>query len=141
MKNGQKPHRTQIGHGPPVAHISAHGFWKPPEATSSAQFHPSPQLNGKSFHSSMHPVLHGAGVVHIWYNIPLCTILAQQSNGNISGPNSMIPNQSFKIQHPFQRRNLQLISLAIHGGYQKTIEGPQPPGPAGVWLEALSGLF
>ncbi|MBW0488877.1 hypothetical protein O181_028592 [Austropuccinia psidii MF-1] len=31
----------------------------------------------------MHPVLKVAGVVHIWYYIPLCTILAQQSNGDI----------------------------------------------------------
>ncbi|MBW0535234.1 hypothetical protein O181_074949 [Austropuccinia psidii MF-1] len=30
----------------------------------------------------MHPVLKDAGVVHIWYYIPLCTIFAQQSNGD-----------------------------------------------------------
>ncbi|MBW0540131.1 hypothetical protein O181_079846 [Austropuccinia psidii MF-1] len=29
----------------------------------------------------MHPVLKVAGVVHIWYYIPLCTIFAQQFNG------------------------------------------------------------
>ncbi|MBW0488584.1 hypothetical protein O181_028299 [Austropuccinia psidii MF-1] len=40
-----------------------------------------PQLKGNSFHSSMHPVLKVAGVVHIWYYIPLCTIFAQQFNG------------------------------------------------------------
>ncbi|MBW0517460.1 hypothetical protein O181_057175 [Austropuccinia psidii MF-1] len=53
----------------------------------------------------------------------------------------MIPNQGPKIQHPFQRRTLQLISLAIHGRYQRTIQGPQPPGPAGVGLAIISGLF
>ncbi|MBW0562841.1 hypothetical protein O181_102556 [Austropuccinia psidii MF-1] len=58
-----------------------------------------------------------------------------------SGPNSMIPNQGPKIHNPFQRRTLQLISLAIHGGYQKTISGPQPPGPAGVGLSILQELF
>ncbi|MBW0549282.1 hypothetical protein O181_088997 [Austropuccinia psidii MF-1] len=42
----------------------------------------SPQLMGNSFHSSMHPVLKVAEVVHIWYNIPLCTIFAQQFNVN-----------------------------------------------------------
>ncbi|MBW0492904.1 hypothetical protein O181_032619 [Austropuccinia psidii MF-1] len=42
----------------------------------------SPQLKGNSFHSSMHPVLKVAGVVHIWYYIPLYTIFAQQLNGN-----------------------------------------------------------
>ncbi|MBW0539855.1 hypothetical protein O181_079570 [Austropuccinia psidii MF-1] len=59
----------------------------------------------------------------------------------LSGTNSMIPNQGAKIQPPFQKRTLQLISLAIHGGYQKTIQGSQPPGPAGVGLAIISGLF
>ncbi|MBW0569229.1 hypothetical protein O181_108944 [Austropuccinia psidii MF-1] len=31
----------------------------------------------------MHPVLKIAGAVHIWYYIPLCTIFAQQFNGDI----------------------------------------------------------
>ncbi|MBW0592276.1 hypothetical protein O181_131991, partial [Austropuccinia psidii MF-1] len=31
----------------------------------------------------MHPVLKGAGMVHIWYYIPLCTIFAQKFNGDI----------------------------------------------------------
>ncbi|MBW0470475.1 hypothetical protein O181_010190 [Austropuccinia psidii MF-1] len=30
----------------------------------------------------MHPILKDAGVMHIWYYIPLCTIVAQQSNGD-----------------------------------------------------------
>ncbi|MBW0585210.1 hypothetical protein O181_124925 [Austropuccinia psidii MF-1] len=83
----------------------------------------------------MHPVLKVAGVVHIWYYIPLCTIFSQKFNNDVSEPNSMIPKQGLKIQHPFQRRTLQLISLAIHGSYQKTIQGSQPPGPAGAGLE------
>ncbi|MBW0483981.1 hypothetical protein O181_023696 [Austropuccinia psidii MF-1] len=58
-----------------------------------------------------------------------------------SGPNYMIQNQGPKIHHRFRRRTLQLISLAIPGGYQKTISGPQPPGPAGVGLEILPRLF
>ncbi|MBW0547592.1 hypothetical protein O181_087307 [Austropuccinia psidii MF-1] len=63
-------------------HCSAHGLWQPPEATRSAQINPSPQLKGNSSHSSMHPILKVAGVVHIWYYIPLCTIFPQQSNGD-----------------------------------------------------------
>ncbi|MBW0501239.1 hypothetical protein O181_040954 [Austropuccinia psidii MF-1] len=59
----------------------------------------------------------------------------------LSGPNYMIPNQGPKIHHQFQRRTLQLISLEIHGSYQKTISGPQPPGPLGVGLAILPGLF
>ncbi|MBW0588279.1 hypothetical protein O181_127994 [Austropuccinia psidii MF-1] len=54
-----------------------------------------------------------------------------------SGPNSTIPNQGPKIQRPFRRRTFQLISLAIHGGNQRTIQGSQSPGPAGVWLAIL----
>ncbi|MBW0560845.1 hypothetical protein O181_100560 [Austropuccinia psidii MF-1] len=37
---------------------------------------------GRFSHCSMHPILKDAGVVHIWYYIPLCTILAHQSIGD-----------------------------------------------------------
>ncbi|MBW0569885.1 hypothetical protein O181_109600 [Austropuccinia psidii MF-1] len=56
-------------------HFSAYGLWLPPGATRSAQRNPS--------HSSMHLVLKIAGVVHIRYYIPLCTIFAQQFNGDV----------------------------------------------------------
>ncbi|MBW0497462.1 hypothetical protein O181_037177 [Austropuccinia psidii MF-1] len=52
---------------------------RPPDQLSQ----PSPQLMGNSFHSFIPSVLEVAGVVHIWYYIPLCTIFAQQSNGNV----------------------------------------------------------
>ncbi|MBW0580386.1 hypothetical protein O181_120101, partial [Austropuccinia psidii MF-1] len=74
---------TKKHSGPQVGHCSAHGLWKPPEATISAPRKDSPPVWGKTFPSSMHPVLKDPGVVHIWYNIPLCTIFAQQSNGDI----------------------------------------------------------
>ncbi|MBW0563600.1 hypothetical protein O181_103315 [Austropuccinia psidii MF-1] len=61
-------------------HISSRGLWQPPEATDHLS-KPFPQLKGNSVHSSMHPVLKVAIVVHIWYYIPLCTIYAQQFNG------------------------------------------------------------
>ncbi|MBW0528691.1 hypothetical protein O181_068406 [Austropuccinia psidii MF-1] len=32
----------------------------------------------------MHPVLKFAGGLHIWYYIPLCTIFAQEFNGDVS---------------------------------------------------------
>ncbi|MBW0592379.1 hypothetical protein O181_132094 [Austropuccinia psidii MF-1] len=60
-------------------HISSHCLWKPPDQLNQ----PFPQLNGNSSHSSMHPVLKVAGAVHIWYYIPLCTIFAQQFNGDV----------------------------------------------------------
>ncbi|MBW0514368.1 hypothetical protein O181_054083 [Austropuccinia psidii MF-1] len=31
----------------------------------------------------MHPILKVAGVVHLWYYIPLCTIFSQQFSGDI----------------------------------------------------------
>ncbi|MBW0507996.1 hypothetical protein O181_047711 [Austropuccinia psidii MF-1] len=52
---------------------------RPPDQLSQT----FPQLKGNSFHSSMHLVLKVAEVVHIWYYIPLCTIFAQQFNGDI----------------------------------------------------------
>ncbi|MBW0576446.1 hypothetical protein O181_116161 [Austropuccinia psidii MF-1] len=58
-------------------HFSAHGVWLPPEAIRPAQH------KGDSSHSFMHPVLKVAGVLHIWYYIPLCTIFAQQFNGDV----------------------------------------------------------
>ncbi|MBW0465694.1 hypothetical protein O181_005409 [Austropuccinia psidii MF-1] len=67
--------------------------------------------------------------------------LLSNSMVTISGPNSIFPNQGPKIQRPFQRRTFQLISLAIHGGNQKTIQGCQSPGPTGVGLAVHSGLF
>ncbi|MBW0470418.1 hypothetical protein O181_010133 [Austropuccinia psidii MF-1] len=45
--------------------------------------HQRPPVQGKILPSSMHPVLKDPGVVHIWYNIPLCTIFAQQSNRDL----------------------------------------------------------
>ncbi|MBW0579913.1 hypothetical protein O181_119628 [Austropuccinia psidii MF-1] len=62
-------------------HISSHGLWQPPEANRPAQQAFSP-TQGKFFHSSMHSVLKVARVVHIWYYMPLCTIFAQQFNGD-----------------------------------------------------------
>ncbi|MBW0525316.1 hypothetical protein O181_065031 [Austropuccinia psidii MF-1] len=82
----------------------------------------------------MHPALKVAGVVHIWYYIPLCTICAQKFNVMFSGPNSIFPNQGRNTQRPFQRRISWLINLEIHGGNQKTIQESQSPGPSGVGL-------
>ncbi|MBW0588296.1 hypothetical protein O181_128011 [Austropuccinia psidii MF-1] len=53
----------------------------------------------------MHPVLKDPGVVHIWYDIPLCTILAQNYNGKIfttklSDPNP-VSNPSPSLKEDF----------------------------------------
>ncbi|MBW0573772.1 hypothetical protein O181_113487 [Austropuccinia psidii MF-1] len=63
-------------------HSSVHGSWKSPEAASPAPSKNYPQVQGKTFPSSMNSVPKDPGLVHIWYNIPLCTIFAQKSNGD-----------------------------------------------------------
>ncbi|MBW0582309.1 hypothetical protein O181_122024 [Austropuccinia psidii MF-1] len=76
-----EPVGPNFGHGPPwtiIPAMASGNHQRPPDQLSQ----PFPQLKGNSFHSSMHPVLKVAGVVHIWYYIPLCTIFAQQLNGD-----------------------------------------------------------
>ncbi|MBW0574376.1 hypothetical protein O181_114091 [Austropuccinia psidii MF-1] len=69
-------HRPQIRQGP---HFRPWTL-----VTTRAHLNPSPQLKGNPFHSAMHPVLKVAGVVHIWYYIPLCTIFYQKFNGDVA---------------------------------------------------------
>ncbi|MBW0525030.1 hypothetical protein O181_064745 [Austropuccinia psidii MF-1] len=63
----------------------------------------------------------GPGVVHIWYNIPLCTIFGQQSNGDTfrtqlrnskSSPKSITILKGGLFSYPVWK---------FHGSYQKTI--------------------
>ncbi|MBW0511282.1 hypothetical protein O181_050997 [Austropuccinia psidii MF-1] len=74
----------------------------------------------------------------IYHHAPF---LLSNSMLTFSGPNSTIPTQGPKFQCPFWRRTFQLVSLARHGGNQKTIQGSQSPGPAGVGWKFHSGLF
>ncbi|MBW0545124.1 hypothetical protein O181_084839 [Austropuccinia psidii MF-1] len=132
---GQNHLRTQNGHN------SDHGLWKPPEATSSAPRKDSPQGQWKNFPSSMHPVLKDPGVVHIWYNIPLRTIFAQQSNGDIFRTTLRDSKSSPQFITNFEGGCFSYSVLKFPGGYQKTIQEPQPPGPGGVGLSILIRTF
>ncbi|MBW0502281.1 hypothetical protein O181_041996 [Austropuccinia psidii MF-1] len=85
----------------------------------------------------MHPILKVAGVVHIWYYIPLCTIFAQQFNGDVFRTKSH--NSKSRSQNPTPI--LKEDSLTHQSGNQKTIQGSQSPGPAGVGWQFHSGLF
>ncbi|MBW0554349.1 hypothetical protein O181_094064 [Austropuccinia psidii MF-1] len=78
----------------------------------------------------MHSVLNVAGVVHIWYYIPLCTIFAPQSNADIFRAKSH--NSKSRSQNPTPI--LKEDSLTHQSGNQKTFQGSQSPGPAGVGL-------
>ncbi|MBW0545362.1 hypothetical protein O181_085077 [Austropuccinia psidii MF-1] len=76
-----EPIGPSFGHGPPwniFPDMASGNHQRPPDQLSNH----SPQLRGNSFHSSMHPILKVAGVVNIWYYIPLCTIFAQNFNGD-----------------------------------------------------------
>ncbi|MBW0505226.1 hypothetical protein O181_044941 [Austropuccinia psidii MF-1] len=96
---------------------------------SSAQAFPSTQ--GEFFHSSMHPVLKVAGVVHIWYYIPLCTIFVQQLNGDAFRTQFHLSKSSSQNPMSISKEDF----LTHQSGNQETIQGSQPPGPAGVGLE------
>ncbi|MBW0539733.1 hypothetical protein O181_079448 [Austropuccinia psidii MF-1] len=76
-------------------------------------------------------IMHKPRVVHLWYYIPLCTIFPQKSYCDIFGTKLHPLNSSPQIHHPFQRKTSQPSSLAIHGGYQKTIQGLPPPAEPG----------
>ncbi|MBW0483499.1 hypothetical protein O181_023214 [Austropuccinia psidii MF-1] len=81
----------------------------------------------------MHPILKVAGVVHVWYYIPLCTIFAQQFNGDAlrtklqnsnthfeGGPfNSSVWQSMAVIRRPFKDPNhlaLQELGWQLHSG-------------------------
>ncbi|MBW0486668.1 hypothetical protein O181_026383 [Austropuccinia psidii MF-1] len=127
----------KIGPEPQNGHNSVHGLWKPPEATISASIKDSPQFQGKTFPSSMHPVLKDPGVVHIWYNILSCTIFAQQSIGDIFKTKLHDSKSSPQSITNFKGGCFSYSVWKFCVGYQKTIQVPQPPGPSEVGLLIL----
>ncbi|MBW0534423.1 hypothetical protein O181_074138 [Austropuccinia psidii MF-1] len=86
-----------------VWQFSTPGFWKPPEATRSSP--ESVFLNsgeGLSF-TNVLPTKESR-MVHIWYNIPLCTNFAQKLNGDVFRTKLCLFNSSTQIHHPFHRK-------------------------------------
>ncbi|MBW0503545.1 hypothetical protein O181_043260 [Austropuccinia psidii MF-1] len=78
----------------------------------------------------MHPVIKVAGVVHIWYYIPLCTLFAQKFNGDIFRTKFHLSKSRSQTKTPISKED----SLTNQSGNQKTIQGSQSPVPAGVGL-------
>ncbi|MBW0577105.1 hypothetical protein O181_116820 [Austropuccinia psidii MF-1] len=78
----------------------------------------------------MNPVLKVAGVVHIWYHIPLCTIFAQQFNGDAFRTQFHLSKSRSQNPTPISKEDF----LTHQSGNQKTIQGSQSPGPGGVGL-------
>ncbi|MBW0506924.1 hypothetical protein O181_046639 [Austropuccinia psidii MF-1] len=67
----------------------------------------------ETFPSSMHPVLKDSGVVHIWYNIPLCTIFSQKSNGDAFRTKLSDSKSSPQSITNFKGGSFSYLSLAI----------------------------
>ncbi|MBW0560940.1 hypothetical protein O181_100655 [Austropuccinia psidii MF-1] len=100
-----------FGHGPPWTIIPAMASGNHQRPTDQLSNH-SPQLKGNSIHSSMHPVLKVAGVVHIWYYIPLYTIFAQEFNGDAFRTKSHNFESRFQNPTPILKED----SLTHHSG-------------------------
>ncbi|MBW0558239.1 hypothetical protein O181_097954 [Austropuccinia psidii MF-1] len=129
-----EPIGPNFGRGPPWTIF-------PAMASGNQLSKHSPQFKGNSSipPCTLYSRLQGWCIYGIIYHY--APFLLSNSMVTFSGPNSTIPTQGPKIQCPFQRRTFQLISLAIHGCNQKTIQGSQSPGPAGVGWQFHSGLF
>ncbi|MBW0542475.1 hypothetical protein O181_082190 [Austropuccinia psidii MF-1] len=85
----------------------------------------------------MHRVLKDPRVMRIWYNIPLCTISAQKFNGDNFSTQLCDSKSSPKSITNFEGGLFSYSVWQFPGGYWTTIQGPQPPGPAGVGLSIL----
>ncbi|MBW0472556.1 hypothetical protein O181_012271 [Austropuccinia psidii MF-1] len=107
-KMAKKDPRTQIDQEPHFGHFQpmASGNHQRPPAQSQQGF---PSAQGKTSPSLMCPVPKDPGVLHVWYNIPLCTIFAQQSNGDVFRRKLFLFNSSPQSHHPFQRKSFSVI--------------------------------
>ncbi|MBW0581398.1 hypothetical protein O181_121113 [Austropuccinia psidii MF-1] len=120
-KNDQKDLRTQAGH----FQLLASGNHQRPPAQVQKAF---PSIQGKDSPSPMYSVPR----IQAWCIYGIIYHYAQIWPSNLilmfSEPKYAILIQVPKFSTHFKG------SLSNPGGYQKTIRGPQPPGPAGVGL-------
>ncbi|MBW0499403.1 hypothetical protein O181_039118 [Austropuccinia psidii MF-1] len=117
-----------FGHGPPWTIIAAMASGNHQRPPGQLRKH-SPQLKGNSSQCSRLQEWCIYGIIYHY-----APFLVRNSMVTFSGPFYTFPTQGLNIKCPFQRRTFQLISLAIHGGNQKIIQGPQPPDSVGVGL-------
>ncbi|MBW0551243.1 hypothetical protein O181_090958 [Austropuccinia psidii MF-1] len=96
---GPKKARNQLFLLALVKTPSRNGIWMSPEATSHLQKgFPKEKRNPSS---EMEP-----GMGNIWYDIPLCTIFPQQSNGDTFKTPAHFLKSSYQYIIPFQRKTL-----------------------------------
>ncbi|MBW0484267.1 hypothetical protein O181_023982 [Austropuccinia psidii MF-1] len=114
---GPKFHSTQNGHKRPSGPKMAKTLWTP-------FFSPWPLVITRGRQLSSQKVF--------------SFLNALRTHGSTSGAYMVIPN---KVPSPSPIFKGGLFSYSVWkfpGGYQKTIQGPQPPGPAGVGLSILT---
>ncbi|MBW0498474.1 hypothetical protein O181_038189 [Austropuccinia psidii MF-1] len=122
--------RTKIDQEPQVGHKSVHCLWQTSEATRSAP--------RRYLLPSIHSVLKDQewciyGIIYHY-----APSLLSNPMVTLSGPSYVIPNEVPKAITIFEGGLLSYSVWQFPGGYQKTIQGPQPPGPARVGLSILT---
>ncbi|MBW0550789.1 hypothetical protein O181_090504 [Austropuccinia psidii MF-1] len=98
------PVGPNFGHGPPWTNnsaIASGNHQRPPDHLSP----PFPSSPRDFFLSSIPSVLKVAGMVHIWYYIPLCTIFAQQSNGDVLRTQFHLSKSRSQIPTPISKED------------------------------------
>ncbi|MBW0532423.1 hypothetical protein O181_072138 [Austropuccinia psidii MF-1] len=120
-KNGQKDLRTQIGQESHIGHfkpLASDNHQSPPAQVQQA----SPSIQGKDSPSPMYSIPR----IQAW-----CIYGIRYHYAPISLSNPMVmfsrPNYAILIQVPKTITHFE-GSFSIPGGYQKTIQGCQPPG-------------
>ncbi|MBW0538493.1 hypothetical protein O181_078208 [Austropuccinia psidii MF-1] len=99
-----KPIGPNFGHRPPWTNSSAmasDSHQRPPDQLSLSL----PSTPGDLFLSFIPSVLNVAGMVHIWYYIPLCTIFAQTSNGDIFRTQFHLSKERSQIPTPISKED------------------------------------
>ncbi|MBW0495074.1 hypothetical protein O181_034789 [Austropuccinia psidii MF-1] len=132
--------------GPELAKKALGPLWTPfssmasgnPQRPPASQIHSSPQLKGKIFPFLHAPRTQGCRDGIIYHYAPF---FLSNPMVTLSGSISMTPNQGPQIPLPISKEDSSAHQSGNHGGYQKIISGPQPPGPAGVGLAILPGSF
>ncbi|MBW0586313.1 hypothetical protein O181_126028 [Austropuccinia psidii MF-1] len=98
------PVGPNFGHGPPWFNSSAmaSGNYQRPADQLSPSF---PSTPGDFLLSFIPSILKLTGMVHIWYYIPLCTIFAQQSNGDVFRIQFHLANSRSQIPTPILKKD------------------------------------
>ncbi|MBW0511227.1 hypothetical protein O181_050942 [Austropuccinia psidii MF-1] len=99
-------------------------------------------IEGKFSLPSMDPILKVPQVLHIGYNIPLWTIISQQSNGDIFRTKLSDPKSIPKLITNFEGGLFSYSVWQLPGGYQKDFLRTPTTWPCRGWVGNFSsGLF